>query len=92
VDADATAYAHRDATFSLTAMGIDRGLTDTLWDGLQGHFTGLYLSFESDPRPERLLDAFPPATLERLRSLKARYDPDNVFRDNFNITPAGGES
>ena len=92
VDADATAYAHRDATFSLTAMGVDRALADAHWDRLRSHFDGLYLSFESDPRPERLADAFPPATLARLRLLKARYDPDNVFRDNFNITPAKEES
>jgi FAD/FMN-containing dehydrogenase len=24
-----------------------------------------------------------------LRELKKRYDPDNVFRDNFNIDPLG---
>jgi hypothetical protein len=58
-----------------------------MWDQLREHFDGLYLSFETDPRPERLADAFPPRTLRRLRELKARYDPDNVFRDNFNITP-----
>ena len=85
---DATAFAHRDANFSITAMGVDRGLTDKLWDGLSAHFDGLYLSFETDTRPQRLTDAFPPPTLARLRELKARYDPDNVFRDNFNITPA----
>jgi FAD/FMN-containing dehydrogenase len=41
-------------------------------------------------RPERLGDAFPPRTLARLRELKRRYDPTNVFRDNFNITPQAG--
>jgi hypothetical protein len=87
VDPDATAYAHRHVNFSVTAMGIDRRLTDAMWDRLRDHFDGLYLSFETDSRPERLADAFPPRTLRRLRELKARYDPDNVFRDNFNITP-----
>jgi FAD/FMN-containing dehydrogenase len=57
------------------------------WDEVYEHFGGLYLSFETDLRPERLGDAFPPTTIERLRGQKSRYDPDNVFRDNFNIAP-----
>jgi alkanesulfonate monooxygenase SsuD/methylene tetrahydromethanopterin reductase-like flavin-dependent oxidoreductase (luciferase family)/FAD/FMN-containing dehydrogenase len=93
VDPGATAYAHRDAGFSVIAMGVDRQRLDQLWDALSEHFDGLYLSFETDPRSERLADAFPPRTLRRLRELKARYDPDNVFRDNFNIRPIeGGEA
>ena len=54
---------------------------------LYPHFGGLYLSFETGTRPERLGDAFPAPTLERLSALKRHYDPDNVFRDNFNIAP-----
>jgi hypothetical protein len=87
VDPDATAYGNRAANFSVTAFGVSRERLNALWDELAGHFNGLYLSFETDLRPERLNDAFPPKTLERLRELKRRYDPNNVFRDNFNIVP-----
>jgi FAD/FMN-containing dehydrogenase len=57
------------------------------WDEVYEHFGGLYLRFETDLRPERLGDAFPSTTIERLRGLKSCYDPDNVFHDNFNIAP-----
>ena len=85
VDPEATAYAHRTANFSIVALGADRGRVDRDWDALQSHFTGLYTNFETDLRPERLTDAFPEPTLRRLREIKARFDPDNVFRDNFNV-------
>jgi len=85
VDADATAYAHRTANFSVAALGSDADRLDRVWRGLHGHFGGLYLSFDTDQSPERLTDAFPEATLARLRLLKARFDPQNTFRDNFNI-------
>jgi alkanesulfonate monooxygenase SsuD/methylene tetrahydromethanopterin reductase-like flavin-dependent oxidoreductase (luciferase family) len=87
VPPDATAYANRGANFSVTAFGVSRERLNALWDELHNHFAGLYLSFDTDLRPERLADAFPPSTLERLRALKARYDPDNLFRDNFNVAP-----
>ncbi|MDQ3855146.1 MAG: LLM class flavin-dependent oxidoreductase [Chloroflexota bacterium] len=87
VDPDATAYGNRSANFSVTAFGASRERVNAAWDEMYEHFDGLYLSFETDLRPERLTDAFPPRTIERLRELKSRYDPDNVFRDNFNIAP-----
>ena len=85
VDPDATAYAHRSANFSVVALGSRRERLDELWDELLDHFDGLYLSFETDLRPERITDAFPPATLTRLRELKQQLDPGHVFRDNFAI-------
>ncbi len=87
VDPDATAYAGRSANFSVVAFGADRARLNTEWDRLRGHFSGLYLSFETDLSQERIDEAFPPTTLARLRRAKLHYDPDNVFRDNFNITP-----
>jgi hypothetical protein len=85
--ADATAFAHRTPEFSVTAIGMDRQGLDAAWDlFVAKHFDGLYLSFETDQRPERLHDAFPPATLARLRELKRRYDPTELFRDNFAIS------
>ncbi|MFG1703031.1 LLM class flavin-dependent oxidoreductase [Nonomuraea sp. M3C6] len=89
VPADATAYAGRSANFSLVAFGSSRARLDPIWDRMRPHFSGIYLSFETDLRPERLDDTFPGATLRRLRELKRRYDPANVFRDNFNIPPEG---
>lgn len=86
VPPDATAYAHRSANFAVSAIGANRGRLDAQWDTLvHQHMNGLYLSFETDPRPERLTDAFPPATLARLREIKARVDPTSLFRDNFPV-------
>jgi hypothetical protein len=87
VPADATAYANRSANHQVNAMSASRRQIDPIWEALRPHFNGMYLSFETDRSVERLNDAFPPATLRRLRELKATYDPDNVFRDNFNIAP-----
>ncbi len=86
VAADATAYAHRSANFAISALGSNRARLDAQWDTLVYHYMeGLYLSFETDRRPERVADAFPPATLARLREVKARIDPGNLFRDNFSV-------
>jgi hypothetical protein len=85
VSADATAYANRSANFSVVALGANGERLDAIWEEVYGYFTGLYLSFETDLRAARIEDAFPPATLSRLRELKDRYDPDNMFRDNFSV-------
>jgi FAD/FMN-containing dehydrogenase len=89
VDPAATAYAHRHQHFNVTSVGFGAGeaVFHRHWDGLRPHLDGLYISFETDERPERLHDAFPGATLDRLRELKARYDPGNVFDANFPVPP-----
>ena len=87
VDPDATAYPHRHQNFNVSSVGGDPGRFHRHWDELRPYLDGLYLSFETDQRPQRLHDAFPGQTLSRLRELKAAYDPQNVFDQNFPITP-----
>ncbi|HOA85924.1 MAG: LLM class flavin-dependent oxidoreductase [Microbacteriaceae bacterium] len=84
---DATAYAHRAANFSVVAFGSNPEAFDAMWQALAGHARGLYLSFETSLRPERIGEAFPPATLARLRAIKAEVDPGALFSDNFAVTP-----
>jgi hypothetical protein len=85
--ADATAFAHRHQSFNVSSVGFGAGESEFRdhWDGLRAQLDGLYVSFETDERPERLLDAFPADTLARLRELKAIYDPENLFNQNFPI-------
>jgi len=87
VPVEATAFGSRSANFEVTAAGTSRERLNDAWDSMHHYFSGLYLIFDTDQRPERLQDAFPPKTIERLRELKSRYDPENIFRDNFNIAP-----
>ena len=83
-----TAYAHRHQNFSITAVSRhDRAGFDAGWDRVRASMDGVYLSFESDHAPERVLDAFPPTTLERLRAIKSTWDPDGIFDQNFDVTP-----
>ncbi|MCR6689979.1 LLM class flavin-dependent oxidoreductase [Cellulomonas sp.] len=79
VPAQATAYAHRTQTFSLlaTTTADRRPALDAQWSRLAADITGVYRSF--DTHPDRLPLVYPPATLERLRAVVARVDPDGVF-------------
>jgi hypothetical protein len=87
VPLDATAFASRSANFEVTAAGTNQERLNGAWDHMHQYFSGLYFTLDTDQRPERMKNAFPPKTLQRLRELKLRYDPENIFRDNFNIAP-----
>jgi alkanesulfonate monooxygenase SsuD/methylene tetrahydromethanopterin reductase-like flavin-dependent oxidoreductase (luciferase family)/FAD/FMN-containing dehydrogenase len=88
IDPDATAYAHRSANFSLAVLGSSPERLDAAWAELAPFSIGSYLSFETRVSAANVEQAFPPATLARLRALKAELDPRNLFRDNFNVVAA----
>ena len=91
VPADATAYAHRHQNFSLAAMSPPRLVErmDDHWARVEPYLEGMYLSFDTRTGPGVLEKAFPAPTLERLRCIKHRYDPEGVFNSNFPVPPAG---
>lgn len=54
--------------------------------GAQG--LACFVNFTADTGLAAAQSAYPPATWSRLRQVKRRYDPENVFRHNHNIPPA----
>jgi len=50
----------------------------------------VYLNFIGDEGQDRLDSGFGREHVARLGKVKAQYDPENVFRLNHNIRPAGG--
>jgi FAD/FMN-containing dehydrogenase len=86
VPVDATAYAGRDAAFSLTAISGDSNLLDREWERLRPWLTGAYLSFETAQDDVARDLVWPASHLSRLRALKAEWDPEHVFRDNLGLT------
>ena len=49
---------------------------------------GAYLNFLGDEGQARVEAAFGPKKYARLRDLKKKWDPQNLFRLNQNIPPA----
>ncbi len=94
---DATAFAHRDRELfvNVAAMYIDGAekVVHDAWvtgvaDSLGKNGDGGYVGFLGDEDEAKVRAAYPGKTWDRLRRLKARYDPDNLFRLNHNIPTA----
>jgi FAD/FMN-containing dehydrogenase len=98
VPADATAFAARRPMWDFDAIGqwSDLGESDghtswvrTAWDAFAPHLgdgTGYINHLSGDERPEQVRASYG-ANHDRLRRLKAVYDPANTFRMNPNISP-----
>jgi len=97
VGAGATAFAGRAAPFAVNINGVAESPSSdevvTAWtratfDALAPFSTGgVYVNFLGDEGEARTRAAYGTA-YDRLAALKARYDPDNVFRSNQNVRPA----
>ena len=61
-----------------------------VWDAMERYSTGnVYLNFPGlGEEQDDLARAGYGVNYERLTELKAKYDPDNLFRMNINIPPA----
>ena len=97
VPADATAYAHRENRIMVNVAAIAAGADDLpaheAWviatvEALRQGGDGAYVNFVGDEGPERVRDAYPGATWDRLVAVKRKYDPTNLFRMNQNISPS----
>jgi FAD/FMN-containing dehydrogenase len=97
VPVDATAYAHRGSRIMLNVAALfqspeERPVHEEWVNGLADELlqddAGAYVGFLADEGPARVRAAYPGPTWDRLRQIKRKYDPDNVFRLNQNIPPA----
>jgi FAD/FMN-containing dehydrogenase len=97
VPSEATAFAHRRNRIMVNVAALyekveDRATHET-WvrafaAALHQGDDAAYVNFLGDEGPERIRAAYPGGTWDRLRTIKARYDPTNLFHLNQNIPPA----
>jgi FAD/FMN-containing dehydrogenase len=99
VDPNSAALGYREAAFNVSVMASwsdpahdDEGIAwarETAAAIEPYSVSGGYANYmQADEPLERVRAAFGPDAFERLESLKARHDPDNVLRRNQNIPPA----
>ena len=97
VPAEATADAHRSSRIMVNVgvyylpdadPAIQRAWVDSSIAGLRQDDRGEYVNFMADEGAAGLRAAYPEPTLSRLRAIKRRYDPDNLFHLNQNVVAA----
>lgn len=96
VPVESTAFAHRQRRILMNAAAIyehpDEAAGHEAWvtdfaTALRQGDVGGYVNFMGEDGTERIREAYPGMTWERLRAIKSRYDPTNLFRLNHNIPP-----
>jgi FAD/FMN-containing dehydrogenase len=94
VPSDAMAYGHRDAKFVLNVHGRwDEATQDEACIAWARAFfeasapyasAGAYVNFMTEDEGNRVAAAYG-ANYERLKQIKKKYDPENIFHNNQNI-------
>ena len=96
VPVEATAYAHRKQRIMVNVAAFyespERRADRQAWVDdfaavLNQGDASVYANFLGDEGEEQVRNAYPGSTWDRLRAIKARYDPDNLFHLNQNIPP-----
>ena len=95
---DAMAWNERKARFSSVIVGIDddpenvEAITSwakSYWEELHPHSTGGgYINFLMGDEGDERVRATYGGNFDKLASIKKKYDPDNLFHVNQNISPA----
>jgi FAD/FMN-containing dehydrogenase len=98
VSREATPWSARDATWSMVIAGIDSDPihADALktwgrryWKAVHRfNLPGAYVNFMMDDEADGRVQATYGENYARLATIKAKYDPANLFRVNQNIQPA----
>jgi FAD/FMN-containing dehydrogenase len=98
IDDDAMAFGNRDSRFNIhyLSMWADPADTETniaytrdISSAMKPWASGtVYLNFIGDEGASRVEAGFGPGKWQRLRKLKKKWDPENLFRMNQNIPPA----
>ncbi|MFC7494985.1 MULTISPECIES: FAD-binding oxidoreductase [unclassified Nocardioides] len=94
---DSTAFAYRDANFATVIAGMWPDEADDAqniawvrdyYDAIAPHSEeGGYINFMAADDQDRIRANYQ-GNYDRLRDIKRKYDPGNVFRHNQNIAPA----
>lgn len=94
---NATAFGNRNSRFGLVIQtrwldslktADQERWTDMVFKDLKQKSTGkVYLNFMDNEGENRVRDAYSDSAFIKLRSIKTKYDPNNLFRKNQNIKP-----
>jgi FAD/FMN-containing dehydrogenase len=92
---DATAFAHRDSeVLMIDAHFLPPDATDEMvqkmlepWNRMEKFTTGSYVNLMSEATQKQIDASYPKSTYDRLAEIKQKYDPQNVFNQNYNVKP-----